>query len=83
MATKYDWPSAADRSVIGRSVSRLDGAEKATGRAKYAYDRNPEGLLVGRLVTSPHANARITRIDASGAERHERRPRSGLDQGHR
>ena len=69
MATKYDWPSAADRSVIGRSVSRLDGAEKATGRAKYAYDRNPEGLLVGRLVTSPHANARITRIDASGAER--------------
>lgn len=69
MATKYDWPSAADRSVIGRSLSRLDGAEKATGRAIYAYDRHPEGLLVGRLVTSPHANARITRIDASGAER--------------
>ncbi len=68
MATKYDWPSAADRSVIGGSVSRLDGADKSTGRAKYAYDRNPEGLLVGRLVTSPHANARITRIDASGAE---------------
>jgi xanthine dehydrogenase YagR molybdenum-binding subunit len=68
VATKYDWPSAADRSVIGGSVSRLDGAEKSTGRAKYAYDRNPEGLLVGRLVTSPHANARITRIDASGAE---------------
>ena len=83
MATKYDWPSAADRSVIGRSVSRLDGAEKATGRAKYAYDRNPEGLLVGRLVTSPHANARITRIDASGAERLKGVRGGGLDQGHR
>ncbi len=69
MATKYDWPSAADRSVIGTRFSRLDGPDKATGRAKYAYDRNPEGLLVGRLVTSPHANARITKIDASGAEK--------------
>ena len=69
MATKYDWPSAADRSVIGSRFARLDGPDKATGRAKYAYDRNPEGLLVGRLVTSPHANARITKIDASGAER--------------
>ena len=69
MATKYDWPSAADRSVIGSRLSRLDGPDKSTGRAKYAYDRNPEGLLVGRLVTSPHANARITKIDASGAEK--------------
>lgn len=69
MATKYDWPSAADRSVIGTRFSRIDGPDKATGRAKYAYDRNPEGLLVGRLVTSPHANARITKIDASGAEK--------------
>lgn len=69
MATKYDWPSAADRSVIGSRFARLDGPDKATGRAKYAYDRNPEGLLVGRLVTSPHANARITKIDASGAEK--------------
>jgi len=69
VATKYDWPSAADRSVIGTRFSRLDGPDKATGRAKYAYDRNPEGLLVGRLVTSPHANARITKIDASGAEK--------------
>ena len=69
MATKYDWPSAADRSVIGSRFARLDGPDKATGRAKYAYDRNPEELLVGRLVTSPHANARITKIDASGAEK--------------
>jgi xanthine dehydrogenase YagR molybdenum-binding subunit len=69
VATKYDWPSAADRSVIGSRFARLDGPDKATGRAKYAYDRNPEELLVGRLVTSPHANARITKIDASGAEK--------------
>jgi len=69
VATKYDWPAASDRSIIGTRFSRLDGPDKATGRAKYAYDRNPEGLLVGRLITSPHANARITKIDASGAEK--------------
>ena len=50
-------------------MDRLDGPSKATGKAKYAYDRNPEGLLVGRLVKSPHANARIKSIDASGAEK--------------
>ena len=68
MASKYDWPSVEDRSIIGSRFSRIDGPDKSTGRAKYAYDRNPEGLLTGRLVTSPHANARITGIDASGAE---------------
>ncbi|MDA1313277.1 MAG: xanthine dehydrogenase family protein molybdopterin-binding subunit [Acidobacteria bacterium] len=68
MANTYDWPSVEDRSIIGSRVSRLDGPDKSTGRAKYAYDRNPEGLLTGRLVVSPHANARIKKIDASGAE---------------
>jgi xanthine dehydrogenase YagR molybdenum-binding subunit len=69
VATKYDWPGVEDRSIIGSRLSRLDGPEKSTGRAKYPYDRNPEGLLVGRLVTCPHAHARIKSIDASGAER--------------
>ncbi len=69
MATNYDWPAQADRSLIGKRLDRLDGPDKATGKAKYAYDRNPEGLLVGRLVKSPHANARIKSIDASGAEK--------------
>ena len=69
MAISYDWPAQADRSLIGRRLDRLDGPAKATGKAKYAYDRNPEGLLVGRLVKSPHAHARIKSIDAGGAEK--------------
>ena len=68
MATKYDWPAQQDRSLIGKRLDRRDGPAKASGKAKYAYDRNPAGLLFAQLVCSPHAHARITRIDASGAE---------------
>ncbi len=68
MATNYDWPAAEDRRLIGKNISRLDGPDKVTGRATYAYDRNLPGMLVARLVTSPHAHARITKIDTGPAE---------------
>ena len=69
MAISYDWPAEGERSLIGKRINRLDGPDKATGRAKYAYDRNVTGMVVARLVTSPHAHARITAIDTSAAER--------------
>ncbi len=68
MATNYDWPAAGDRSLIGGNTSRIDGPDKVTGRAIYAYDRALPGMLTARLVTSPHAHARITKIDTSAAE---------------
>jgi hypothetical protein len=69
VAISYDWPAEGERSLIGKRINRLDGPEKVTGRARYAYDRNITGMLVARLVTSPHAHARITAIDTSAAER--------------
>ena len=68
MATKYDWPDAQDRRLIGKNISRLDGVEKVTGKAIYAYDRNLPGMLVARMLTSPHAHARIEKIDTGPAE---------------
>ena len=68
MATNYDWPAAEDRALIGKNISRIDGPDKVTGRAIYAYDRNLPGMLVARLLTSPHAHARITKIDTGPAE---------------
>jgi xanthine dehydrogenase YagR molybdenum-binding subunit len=61
------WPS--NRRVIGTKVQRLDGPEKATGRAKYSYDINRPGMLHARIVRCPHAHARIRSIDTSAAER--------------
>jgi xanthine dehydrogenase YagR molybdenum-binding subunit len=71
MATpcKYDWPPAGERHLIGKSISRLDGPAKASGRARYTYDLNPTGLLFGTIVRSPYAHARITSIDTSEAEK--------------
>ena len=65
---EYTWPAAADRRLIGKRISRLDGPVKSTGRAKYAYDKNRLGMLWAIMVQSPHAHARITGIDTSAAE---------------
>ena len=56
------------RRLIGKNISRLDGVDKVTGKATYAYDRNLPGMLVARMLTSPYAHARIKKIDTSLAE---------------
>ncbi len=63
------WPPASKRGLIGKSISRIDGPEKASGRAKYTYDQNPASLLVAKMLTSPYAHAKITALDTSAAER--------------
>ena len=54
---------------IGRRVPRKDGPEKATGRAKYTVDIQFPGMLVGRILRSPHPHARIIGIDTSAARK--------------
>jgi CO/xanthine dehydrogenase Mo-binding subunit len=56
-------------AVVGRSLPRVDGAEKVTGQARFAGDLRIAGLLHVRLVLSPYANARILSIDTREAER--------------
>jgi xanthine dehydrogenase YagR molybdenum-binding subunit len=67
---KYDWPAAGDRELIGKSIDRIDGPAKSSGRAKYTYDVHPAGMLYGRMLTCPYAHAKITSIDTSAAEKH-------------
>ncbi len=69
MPSKYDWPPAEKRSLIGRRINRLEGAAKVTGAARYAYDVHRSSGLVAKLLTSPHAHARVTRLDTSEAEK--------------
>lgn len=56
-------------SVIGKSVPKIDGRVKVTGQAKYTGDLKFPNLLVGKILTSPHAHARILSIDTSEAEK--------------
>jgi len=64
----YQWPDPATRPLLGKSISRVDGPVKVSGRAKYTYDYNPNGLLAGKILRCPYAHARITSIDTSAAE---------------
>src|SRR4051794_36301434 len=61
------WPTT--RRVIGTKVQRLDGPEKSTGRAKYSFDKNIQGMLHARMLRSPHAHATIKSIDTGPAEK--------------
>jgi CO/xanthine dehydrogenase Mo-binding subunit len=64
-----DGPMKTTRDVrgVGLSIPRPDGPEKVTGRVQYVADIQPRGLLHAKLLRSPHAHARIVRIDASRA----------------
>src|ERR1700688_1618331 len=64
----YTWPSQDSRRLMGKRISRIDGLEKSTGRAKYTSDTNKPGLLFGALLTSPHAHAKVVSIDVSDAK---------------
>jgi xanthine dehydrogenase YagR molybdenum-binding subunit len=66
---EYKWPDADKRILIGTRVSRLDGPDKVSGRAKYTYDINREGMLHGKILRCPHAHAKIVSIDTSAAEK--------------
>lgn len=58
-----------DYAVIGHSVPKIDAREKVTGTAKYTADLKFPNMLYGKILTSPHAHARILSIDTSEAEK--------------
>jgi CO/xanthine dehydrogenase Mo-binding subunit len=56
-------------AVVGRSAARKDALAKVTGRARYAGDFMPPGLLHARLVRPPAHGAKLTGVDTSAAEK--------------
>jgi CO/xanthine dehydrogenase Mo-binding subunit len=54
-------------NVVGTRPDRPDGLDKVTGRARFGADATMPGMLIGRVLRSPHAHARIRSIDARAA----------------
>lgn len=52
---------------VGTRPIRPDGVPKVTGRAQFGADYALPGMLVGKILRSPHAHARIKSIDTSQA----------------
>ena len=64
-----DIPSKENKPFrwVGTRPVRPDGVPKVTGRAMYGSDMSMPGMLVGRILRSPHAHARIRSIDIAKA----------------
>ncbi len=60
-----DIQSATD--VVGRPEMKVDAVKLVKGKPVFADDVELPGMLHAAMLTSPHAHARITRIDASRA----------------
>lgn len=52
---------------VGRSVSRLEGREKVTGRTEYVHHLRLPGMLYGKIFRSTMPHALIKSIDVSAA----------------
>lgn len=54
--------------IVGTRPLRPDGVDKVTGRAKFGADLHVANMLIGKVLRSPHAHARIKSIDISQAQ---------------
>lgn len=61
------WDVDAGLGVVGRGLPRVEGPEKVTGRARYAYDVRLPGQLYARVLRSPLPHARVRSVDTRRA----------------
>lgn len=55
----------SELDYVGKRILRKDGPDKVTGKAIYTVDMQLKGQLVGKILRSPHAHARVLDIDTS------------------
>ena len=63
------WGPNDKHRLLNKPIKRVDGPLKTTGVAVYTQDVRPAGMLFGRFASSPHAHARVTKLDTAKAER--------------
>jgi CO/xanthine dehydrogenase Mo-binding subunit len=63
-----DTVATGELRVLGQRLPRIDAGERVTGRAIYPADLTRPGMIVGAVLRSPHAHARIKGIDTSRAK---------------
>jgi xanthine dehydrogenase YagR molybdenum-binding subunit len=57
-------------SNIGQPMTRRDGELKVTGRARYAADNHPPGMLYAVMAVSSIARGRVSFLDVPAAKAH-------------
>jgi CO/xanthine dehydrogenase Mo-binding subunit len=56
-----------DSNIVGQWTSAPGAHDIVTGKARYCPDLRLPGMLIGKLLYSPHARARIRHLDVSKA----------------
>ena len=69
MQEKVKGAPGSEFKWVGTRPDRPDGVDKVTGRARFGADLVMAGQIVGKVLRSPHAHARIKSIDTSAAEK--------------
>ena len=64
-----DQGAAKAGAQVGRSVPRLEGRDKVTGRAEYTHTMRVPGMLYAKLFRSTLAHGHIKSIDTSAAKK--------------
>ncbi len=54
-------------NVVGKPEQKVDAVKLSLGKAVFTDDVHMNGMLYGALLTSPHAHARIKKIDTAKA----------------
>ena len=54
---------------VGKAVPRLEGADKVSGKTRYAADLEFPAALTARILRSPLPHARIVAVDGSNAQK--------------
>jgi putative selenate reductase molybdopterin-binding subunit len=57
----------SEHAVVGQNLRKVDGVKLVTGGAAFTDDIHLPGMLIGKILPSPHAHARIRRIDTAKA----------------
>jgi len=60
-------PAVIEDGGVGQRLKRYQGSELALGVRPFVADIDVPGMLYGALVLSPHARARVVRIDTAKA----------------
>ena len=63
-------PNLRHGSNAGQPLTRRDGFLKVTGRATYAADNHPEGMLYAVCAVSTIARGRVVHLDVEAAKAH-------------
>lgn len=62
------WGPNDKHTLLNHHLTRVDGPLKVSGVAEYTYDKRLPGMLYGRILRSPHAHARVVKIDIAAAQ---------------